>query len=100
MEYGDQPGIEDAGRAIQNCRKTDALLLPRHMLQRHWELFGDAAAPMPVVRINWSSAFYYPLEYRQGYTKIAATVEEAVQAGADKRLLALYGVLRRQCPED
>ena len=79
MEYGDQPGIEDAGRAIQNCMGTDALLLPRHMLKRHWDLFSDVNAPMPVVRINWSSAFYYPLEYRKGYTRIAATVEEAVQ---------------------
>jgi len=29
MEYGDQPGIEDARKAIKNCLGTDALLLPR-----------------------------------------------------------------------
>ena len=90
MEYGDQPGIEDAGRAIQNCLGTDALLLPRHMLGRHWELMTRADSPMPVVRINWSSAFYYPLEYRRGYTKIAATVEEAVQAGAEIAICSLF----------
>ena len=35
---------------------------------------------MPVVRINWSASFYYPLEYREGFTTIATTVEEAVRA--------------------
>ena len=90
MEYGDQPGLEDAGRAIQNCMGTDALLLPRHMLERHWDLFSDVNAPMPVVRINWSSAFYYPLEYRQGYTRIAATVDEAVRAGAEIAICSLF----------
>ena len=29
MEYGDQPGIEDARVAIKSCLTTDALLLPR-----------------------------------------------------------------------
>jgi len=90
MEYGDQPGIEDAGRAIRNCMGTDALLLPRHMLARHWDLFAGEGAPMPVVRINWTSAFYYPLEYRRGYTRIAATVEEAVQAGAELAICSLF----------
>jgi DhnA family fructose-bisphosphate aldolase class Ia len=90
MEYGDQPGIEDAGRAIQNCMGTDALLLPRHMLKRHWELFTAENAPMPVIRINWTSAFYYPLDYRRGYTRIAASIEEAVEAGADLAICSLF----------
>ncbi len=90
MEYGDQPGIEDAGKAIRNCLGTDALLLPRHMLKRHWELFAEKDAPMPVVRINWTSAFYYPLDYRRGYTRIAATVEEAVEAGSELAICSLF----------
>jgi DhnA family fructose-bisphosphate aldolase class Ia len=90
MEYGDQPGIEDAGEAIRNCLGTDALLLPRHMLKRHWDLFGEKNAPMPVVRINWTSAFYYPLDYRGGFTRIAATVEEAVEAGSELAICSLF----------
>jgi class I fructose-bisphosphate aldolase len=90
MEYGDQPGIEDARKAITNCLGTDALLLPRFMLKRHWDLFVDVNAPMPVVRINWTSAFYYPLEYRKGYTRISATVEEAVEAGAEIVICSLF----------
>lgn len=82
VEYGDQPGLENAGVAIDNCRMTDALLLPRFMLERNWERFAHAPAPVPVVRINWSASFYYPLEYREGFTTIATTVEEAVRAGA------------------
>jgi len=90
MEYGDQPGIEDSRVAIENCQATDALLLPRFMLKRNWELFGEADSPMPIVRINWSSSFYYPLDYREGYTTIATTVEEAVKAGAEAVICSLF----------
>ena len=66
VEYGVQPGIEKAAPAIENCMDTDALLLPRFMLKRNWEQLSSVNAPTPVVRINWSSSFYYPLEYREG----------------------------------
>jgi DhnA family fructose-bisphosphate aldolase class Ia len=90
MEYGDQPGIEDSPRAIRNCVGTDALLMSRFMLRRNSELMGAADAPQAVVRINWSSSFYYPLDYRTGYTTIATTVEDAVQAGAHAVICSLF----------
>ncbi|MFP4384234.1 MAG: class I fructose-bisphosphate aldolase [Spirochaetia bacterium] len=90
MEYGYQPGIEDARGAIENCIDTDALLLPRAMLERHSDMFKDRNAPLPVVRINWSSAFYYPLDYRSGFTTVATTVEEAVRAGAEAVICSLF----------
>ncbi len=90
VEYGDQPGIEQAAPALRSCQDTDALLLPRFMLQRNWELLAGPARPVPVVRINWSASFYYPLEYREGFTTIATTVEEAVQAGAGAVICSLF----------
>ena len=90
MEYGDQPGIEDSGKAIGNCMGTDALLMSRFMLRRSSELMGSPEAPQAVVRINWSSSFYYPLDYRTGYTTIATTVEDAVQAGAHAVICSLF----------
>jgi len=90
VEYGVQPGIETAPPAIENCMDTDALLLPRFMLKRNWEQFSGINAPAPVVRINWSASFYYPLEYREGYTTIATTVEEAVEAGAEAVICSLF----------
>ncbi|MFH0918806.1 MAG: hypothetical protein V1913_00465 [Fibrobacterota bacterium] len=90
VEYGDQPGLEKVETAIKNCRMTDALLLPRFMLERNWTLFAEAPAPVPVVRINWSASFYYPLEYREGFTTIATTVEEAVRAGAGAVICSLF----------
>jgi DhnA family fructose-bisphosphate aldolase class Ia len=90
MEYGDQPGIEDAETAIKNCLTTDALLLPRFMLKRHSGLFGNRISPLPVGRINWTSSFYYPLYYREGHTTIATTVEEAVQVGCDAVICSLF----------
>jgi len=90
MEYGDQPGIENARKAIKNCITTDALLLPRFMLKRNWDLFAEKDSPIPIVRINWSSSFYYPLDYRGGYTVIATNVEEAVEAGAEAVICSLF----------
>jgi len=90
MEYGDQPGIEDARVAIKSCLTTDALLLPRFMLRRNWDLFSDTSSPMPIVRINWTSSFYYPLDYREGYTKIVTSVEEAVASGAEAIICSLF----------
>lgn len=90
MFYGDQPGIEDARVAIKNCLTTDALLLPRFMLKRNWDLFGEADSPTPIVRINWSSSFYYPLDYREGYTAVATNVEEAVASGAEAVICSLF----------
>ncbi|MCL5072342.1 MAG: hypothetical protein M1308_15855, partial [Actinobacteria bacterium] len=90
MEYGDQPGIEDAVKAINNCMGTDALLMSRFMLKRNWQLFTKENSPIPVIRINWSSSFYYPLEYRQAHTAIATNVEEAVEAGGEAIICSLF----------
>lgn len=90
LEYGYQPGIENPANAIKNCQGTDALLLSRTMLNRNHQFFIGSKSPMPVVRINWSSAFYYPLEYRKGFTRIATNVEEAVRAGAELIICSLF----------
>jgi len=88
--YGDQPGIEDSRKAINGCLDTDALLMSRYSLKRNWDLLASRNAPMPVIRINWSSAFYYPLEYRKGYTEISTKVEDAVEAGAELIISSLF----------
>jgi DhnA family fructose-bisphosphate aldolase class Ia len=90
MEYGDQPGLENTEAAIKKCLTTDALLLPRFMLKRYSRLLASRSFPVPVVRINWTSSFYYPLDYREGNTTIANTVEEAVQAGAEVVICSLF----------
>lgn len=90
VEYGVQPGIEDARAAIGKCMATDALLLPRFMLKRNWDMFTGADSPSPVVRINWSSSFYYPLNYREGFTTICTNVEEAAEAGAEAIICSLF----------
>lgn len=89
-EYGVQQGIEDARVPIKNCMSVDALLMPRFMLKRHWKLLAAPGAPKPVVRINWTAAFYYPLNYRNGDTTICTTVEEAVEAGAEAVICSLF----------
>ncbi len=90
MEYGDQPGIENTVNALSSCLETDALLLPRFMLKRYGHLLHRTPAPVPVIRINWSSSFYYPLSYREGFTSIATRVEEAVAAGGEMVICSLF----------
>ncbi|MBA7509794.1 3-hydroxy-5-phosphonooxypentane-2,4-dione thiolase [subsurface metagenome] len=90
MEYGFQPGIEDDIETLEKCASTDAILLSRFMLKRNWEFFSQKYSPTPIVRINWSSSFYYPLDYREGNTVIATNVEEAVAAGAEIIICSLF----------
>ncbi len=89
-EYGYQPGLEKVDKALANCRTVDAMLLPRVMLERSWKHFEQPGSPVPVVRINWSASFYYPLSYREGETTIATTVEEAARAGAGAVICSLF----------
>lgn len=89
-EYGYQEGLESIETALANCRTVDAMLLPRVMLERNWRHFAAPGSPVPVVRINWSASFYYPLAYREGETTIATTVEEAVRAGAGAVICSLF----------
>ncbi|TFG60607.1 MAG: hypothetical protein E4H36_11805 [Spirochaetales bacterium] len=90
LEYGDQAGLENPEKAIENCRGTDALLMSRFTLKRYGRFFGGPGAPVPVIRINWSSSFYYPLGYSRGYTRIATEVDEAVEAGGEIVICSLF----------
>lgn len=90
LAYGTQKGIENAEVAIKNCITTDGLLLPRFMLKRNWDLFSTSGTAVPIVRINWSTSFYYPLDYREGNTAVVTTVEEAVEAGAEGVICSLF----------
>jgi len=90
LEYGYQKGIVNTQQAIDNCIGTDAILVPRFMLKRYWKNFAKKDSPIPVVRINWTTSFYYPLDYRQGYTTACTTVEEAVEAGAGAVICSLF----------
>ncbi len=89
-EYGYQPGLEKVNKALTACQTVDAMLLPRVMLERNWAHFAAPGSPVPIVRINWSASFYYPLQYREGETTIATTVEEAARAGAGAVICSLF----------
>ncbi|MDI6775068.1 MAG: hypothetical protein QME60_06710 [Verrucomicrobiota bacterium] len=89
-EYGAQKGLENADKALAACAGVDAMLLPRAVLERHWNRFAASDAPVPVVRLNWSAAFYYPLQYREGHTSLITTVEEAARAGAGAVICSLF----------
>ena len=90
MFYGYQIGLEDAKKALHNCIDTDAIILSQYMLDHNPEIFSEVVSPIPIVRLNWSSSFYYPLDYREGNMTITTTVEDAVRAGAEYVICSLF----------
>lgn len=68
---------------------VDGVLISPGMLKRLHPLFNYKGAPMPVVRLNWSSVYCYHWNYNNAYSVLAQTVEEAVANGAEIVLVSL-----------
>jgi len=87
---GPIPGMinlkETAGK-IDSC--IDGILLSPGMLKHLRPIFNYKGAPMPVVRLNWSTVYCFHWNYNAAYTVMAQTVEEAVANGAEAVLVSL-----------
>jgi DhnA family fructose-bisphosphate aldolase class Ia len=59
------------------------------MLKQLRPVFNYQGAPMPIIRLNWSSVYCFHWNYNHAYTVIAQTVEEAVANGAEIVLASL-----------
>ncbi len=90
MFDGPIPGMIDmegtAGK-IDPC--VDGVLLSPGMLKRIRPAFNYKGAPMPIVRLNWSSVYCFHWDYNEAYSVLAQTVEEAVANGAEMVLASL-----------
>lgn len=90
MFDGPIPGMKDlmeTAKKINQC--VDGILLSPGMLKHLRFAFNYKGAPMPIVRLNWSSVYCFHWNYNQAYTVIAQTVEEAVTNGAEIVLASL-----------
>lgn len=67
----------------------DGILLSSGMLKHLRFAFNFKGAPIPIVRLNWSSVYCFHWNYNKAYTVIAQTVEEAVCNGAEIVLASL-----------
>jgi len=90
MFDGPIPGMinmEETARKINPC--VDGVLLSPGMLKRLRPAFNYKGAPMPIVRLNWSSVYCFHWNYNEAYSVLAQTVEEAVSNGAETVLVSL-----------
>ncbi len=90
MFDGPIPGMinmKDTARNIDSC--IDGVLLSPGMLKQLRPIFNYRGAPMPVVRVNWSSVYCFHWNYNNASSVLAQTVDEAVANGAEIILSSL-----------
>jgi DhnA family fructose-bisphosphate aldolase class Ia len=79
--------MKETAKNIDSC--IDGVLLSPGMLKQLRPVFNYQGAPMPIIRLNWSSVYCFHWNYNHAYTVIAQTVEEAVANGAEIVLASL-----------
>jgi DhnA family fructose-bisphosphate aldolase class Ia len=90
MFDGPIPGminLKETAKLINPC--VDGVLLSPGMLKHLRPAFNYKGAPMPIVRLNWSSVYCFHWNYNNAYTVISQTVEQAVANGAEIILVSL-----------
>jgi DhnA family fructose-bisphosphate aldolase class Ia len=87
---GPLPGMIDMPEVVKKVdASVDAVLLAPGMLQHCGHAFNYKGAPMPMVRLNWSSHFCFHWDYSEGIAVPAWSVADALAAGAEVVLVCL-----------
>ncbi|MCK9410777.1 MAG: hypothetical protein M0Q53_00655 [Prolixibacteraceae bacterium] len=87
---GPIPGMINLKETIKKINPcVDGILLSPGMLKHLHPAFNFKGAPIPIVRLNWSTVYCFHWNYNQAYTVMAQTVEEAVSNGAEIVLASL-----------
>lgn len=87
---GPIPGMEDMRETVAKIDPcVDAILLSPGMLKVVGSAFGGKGAPLPVVRLNWSTVFCFEWGYGRARTAHAFSVKDAVALGAEVVLASL-----------
>lgn len=68
---------------------VSGVLLSAGMLRHCSHVFNFKGAPMPVVRVNWSSVYAFAWNYNDANTVEAYSVADAVAEGAEVALISL-----------
>jgi DhnA family fructose-bisphosphate aldolase class Ia len=79
--------LRETATKINSC--VDGVLLSPGMLKHLRFIFNYKGAPLPIVRLNWSSVYCFHWNYNKAITVLAQTVEEAVSNGAEIVLSSL-----------
>ena len=87
---GPIPGMENLPETARLIDPSvDAVLMSPGMLKRLRPVFNFKGAPIPIVRINWSTVFCFEWGYNRAQTVAAFSVREAVALGAEMVLISL-----------
>jgi DhnA family fructose-bisphosphate aldolase class Ia len=87
---GPIPGMEslpETVKKIDSC--VDAVLLSPGMLKIVGDAFAYKGAPIPIVRLNWSTVFCFNWGYKDSRTVPAFRVKDAIALGAEVVLVSL-----------
>lgn len=87
---GPIPGMENVPEVIKKIDSSvDAILLSPGMMKNVKHAFNYKGAPIPMVRLNWSTVFCFEWAYSRSQTAYAFSVKEAVALGAEVVLVSL-----------
>ena len=87
---GPIPGMTDLPEVVKKIDPAvDAILVSPGMLSHCGHAFSRRGAPLAMVRINWSTVYAFHWGYNDADTVQAASVADAVAAGADLVLISL-----------
>lgn len=87
---GPIPGMENLNKTVKLIDPCiDGILLSPGMLKNIGHAFSYKGAPMPIVRINWSTVFCFEWGYTKAYARQAFSVKDAVALGAEIVLVSL-----------
>jgi len=79
--------LTETARRVAPC--VDGILLSPAMLPACKDALSYKGAPMAVVRLNWSTAYCFRWNYKNGSTVEAFSPLEALRSGADIALVSL-----------
>jgi DhnA family fructose-bisphosphate aldolase class Ia len=87
---GPIPGMENLPKTIEKIDScVDGILIAPGMLKNLGSAFNYKGAPIPIVRLNWSTVFCFEWHYSKTKTVQAFSVKDAVEFGAEIVLISL-----------
>jgi DhnA family fructose-bisphosphate aldolase class Ia len=90
MFDGPIPGMIDLKATVKKINPcVDGVLLSPGMLRHVQDAFNYKGAPIPIVRLNWSTVYCFHWKYNNAATVVAAQVKDAIAAGAEIVLVSL-----------
>jgi DhnA family fructose-bisphosphate aldolase class Ia len=87
---GPIPGMEDIRQTITKIDPcVDAVLVSPGMLKIVGDAYNFKGAPIPIVRLNWSTTFCFEWKYNKAIAAHAFSVKDAIALGAEIVLVSL-----------